>query len=244
MTMAMGEFAEAATTGSRPGELALALQEPFTVAVRLRANRQVAADAASFRAHVKTLLTSADRDARARGYPADTVKLAIYAYIAFLDETVLNSSQPMFSEWARQPLQEEVFGEHMAGENFFHYVGDLLGRQDSAELADILEIYQLCLLLGYRGKYSTDPGSLQGLVLSVQQKITRIRGTRPGFPSAWLLPANEVVAPSADPWARRLGLIAGVTAGVALVLFVLFKILLTLNANGVRDLAASLVGAG
>ena len=34
----------------RRGQLAMALQEAFTVAVRLRADRQVAADADSFRA--------------------------------------------------------------------------------------------------------------------------------------------------------------------------------------------------
>jgi type VI secretion system protein ImpK len=241
MTTAMPQ-AEPHATGSRPGELALALQEAFTVAVRLRANRQVAADAASFRSHVKKLLASADRDARGQGYSADTVRLAIYAYIAFLDETVLNSSQPMFSQWARQPLQEEVFGEHMAGENFFRYVGDLLGRQDSAELGDLLEVYQLCMLLGFRGKYSSDPGSLQGLNLSVQQKMARIRGTRSGFPSAWVLPSGEVVQPSADPWVRRLARIAVSTTAIAFLLFVVFKVLLTLNANGIRELATSLLG--
>lgn len=243
MTTAMPQTTGMQASGSRPGELALALQEAFTVAVRLRANRQVAADAVSFRAHAKTLVASADRDARNRGYSPDTVKLAIYAYIAFLDETVLNSSQPMFSEWARQPLQEEVFGEHMAGENFFHYAGDLLGRQDSEELGDLLEVYQLCLLLGFKGRYSGDPASLQGLIQSAQQKIARIRGVRPGFPASWVLPSSEVVHATADPWVRRLGMIAVATAGVALLLFVLFKVLLTLDANGLREVAAGLVGA-
>src|SRR5687767_14449420 len=131
------------TTAATRGELALALQEAFTVAVRLRAGRQVAADAASFRVHVKQLLASADQRARAAGYDGDTVKLAVYAYIALLDESVLNSAQPMFAEWSRQPLQEEVFGEHMAGENFFRTVQELLARQDSEAVADLLEVYQL-----------------------------------------------------------------------------------------------------
>jgi hypothetical protein len=48
---------------------------------------------------------------------------------------------------------------------------------------------------------------------------------------------------TADPWVRRLGLIAVATAGVALLLFVLFKVLLTLDANGLREVAAGLVGA-
>src|SRR5690606_3296362 len=93
----------AAAEHARRGQLALALQEPFTVAIRLRANRQVAADADSFRAHIKQLLNAADREARRLGYDGEYVRLAVYAYIAFLDESVLNSEQPMFAAWPRQP---------------------------------------------------------------------------------------------------------------------------------------------
>jgi type VI secretion system protein ImpK len=230
---------------TRPGDLAVALQEAFTVAVRLRTNRQVAADAASFRTHVKSLLGAADREARARGFDAESVKLAVYAYIAFLDETVLNSTQAMFADWTRQPLQEEIFGEHVAGENFFRFLGDLLGRQDSAPLADLLEVYQLCLLLGFRGKYgASDPSSLQGLMLSVQQKIQRIRGTRAGFPPTWRLPQDEVVELSADPWMRRLGFFAGAAFVLAAALFATFKLLLVSNASGLRDAVARLMSGG
>jgi len=228
---------------ARLGDLALSLQEAFTVAVRLRANRQVAADANSFRAQVKGLLAGADRDARAHGYDPDFVRLAVYAYIAFLDETVLNSTQAMFSEWSRQPLQEEVFGEHMAGENFFRYLGDLVSRQDSTELADLLEVYLLCLLLGFRGKYAAgDPASLHGLTTSVQTKIQRIRGMRTTLPETWLLPQNEVVAAAADPWVRRLRTIAVATLGVALLLYILYSVLLGSTVGGIRDAVTQLIG--
>ena len=70
----------------RRGQLALALQETLTATVRLRANRQVATDANAFRASVKQMLAAADQQARQLGYPADDVRLAIYAAVAFLDE--------------------------------------------------------------------------------------------------------------------------------------------------------------
>lgn len=243
MNSATMQFAKpVAADPSRMGDLALALQEAFTVAVRLRANRQVAADASSFRMQVKSLLSGADRDARARNYDPEYVKLAVYAYIAFLDETVLNSTQAMFSEWTRQPLQEEVFGEHMAGENFFRYLTDLLGRQDSAELADLLEVYLLCLLLGFRGKYAAgDPANLQGLTISLQQKIQRIRGPQ-GLPRSWVLPQNEVVAAAADPWVRRLRNIALVTLLVAGAAYLLYRMWLGSMAGEIRTVAAQLIG--
>ena len=77
------------------GELAFALQEAFTVVVRLRTGRQGTADVQAFRAHVKQLLAAADQRARSTGYSGETVKLAVYAFIALLDESVLGSSQPM-----------------------------------------------------------------------------------------------------------------------------------------------------
>jgi type VI secretion system protein ImpK len=225
------------TTATTRGELAFALQEAFTVAVRLRAGRQGAADAVSFRSHVKQLLAAADQRARAAGYDGDTVKLAVYAYIALLDETVLNSSQPMFAEWSRQPLQEEVFGEHMAGENFFRTVQELLARQDSEAVADLLEVYQLCLLLGFHGRYGFgDPAAVHGVIGAVQAKLQRVRGAAPAdLVPDWQLPTQETVVLGRDPWARRLSLITGGALVFAVVLYVLYRLLL---ASGVTELRA------
>ena len=225
---------------SRPGGLAQALQEAFTVTVRLRTGRQVAADGHSFRTHVKGLLATADREARARGFAPDSVKRSIYAFVAFLDESVLNSAQPMFSDWASQPLQEEIFGDHMAGETFFRHVRDLLGQQDSPEVADTLEVHHLCLLLGFRGRFgSSDRGELASVIQEIDGKIRRIRGGVPPFAPSWR-PTDEEVAPPDDPWIRRMGLSALVVASAAVALFVLYALLLR---GSVGELA-SLTTAG
>jgi type VI secretion system protein ImpK len=230
----------AAEQPSRRGELALALQEAFTVAVRLRAGRQVAADAVSFRAHVKQVLAASDQRSRAVGYDGETVKLAVYAFIALLDESVLNSANPIFAEWSRQPLQEEVFGEHMAGENFFRTVQDLLARQDSEALADLLEVYQLCLLVGFHGRYGSDAGGLHAVNAAIAAKIARIRSGAPGTAELapdWRLPATEQLTRGRDPWARRLTLITAVSLGVVVVLFLLYQLLLRSGVNELRALA-------
>jgi type VI secretion system protein ImpK len=166
------------------------------------------------------------------------VKLAVYAYIALLDESVLTSSHPMFAEWSRQPLQEEVFGEHMAGENFFRNVQDLLGRQDSEAVADLLEVYQLCLLLGFHGRYGhADPAGINAVTARVQDKIRRIRGPAPvELVPDWQLPAHEDVVLGRDPWARRLSIAAAATFGLALVLYVLYRVLLGSGLAELRSL--------
>jgi type VI secretion system protein ImpK len=209
---------------SRRGQLALVFQEVFTAIARLRCNRQVAADAESFRAHVKQLLSTADRDARRLGYSGDDVALALYAVIAFLDESVLNSTQAMFASWPSRPLQEEIFGGHMGGEIFFQHLRQLLGRQESEDLADLLEVFQLCLLLGFQGRYTSERGDLRAMSAMTDDKIRRIRGGFGELASAWAPPAGEKVARSRDPWVRWLAAMAVISLLVAGLLFGLFRV--------------------
>lgn len=220
------------------GRLALAFQEAFTVAVRLRSDRQVATDSASFRRRVKQLLLRADREARSAGYEPGLVRLAVYAYVAFLDESVLNSASPMFADWPRKPLQEEVFGDHRAGETFFENLRRLLGRPDSRELADLLEVYLLCLLLGFRGRFgSGEGGELHALVSKVRDRLRRIRGVPGDLSPSWALPEGEEAPAIRDPWVRRLGLAAAACFALALVLFGLFTLLLGPEVDQARALA-------
>ena len=233
----------ARSTVSRSGALAIAFQEVFTVAIRVRAKRQMAADAESFRTHVKQLLAVADREARQGGYEAEYVKLAVYAYIALLDESVLNSNQPMFASWPRQSLQEEVFGDHIAGENFFVHLQDLMARQDSQDLADILEVFLLCLLLGFRGRYAVQgEAGTDRLVASVQEKIHRIRGGTGPLSAAWALPSDEVMPTTRDPWLPRLAAIAGGSFVFSVVLYLVYRILLNGRISDLQTLASQLIG--
>lgn len=220
------------------GELAAALQEAFTVAVRLRAGRQVATDSISFRAQIKQLLATADQRARAAGYSGPTVKQAVYAYIALLDESVLSAGNAMFADWSRQPLQEEVFGEHMAGENFFRALQELLGRQDSDEVADLLEVFQLCLLLGFHGRYGGDAMGLRTLEGTVSTKIQRIRGGQPITELApdWQRPQNERVVAGADRWAKRLMIIAGAMLVLTAALYLLYRLVLNSSIGNLQSL--------
>jgi type VI secretion system protein ImpK len=217
----------------RRGRLAIALQEPLTTVARLRSNKQVATDAESFRVRIKEVLALAEQDARAQGYNADDVRFALFAVIAFLDETVLNSGQPMFADWVRRTLQQEVFGVHMAGELFFQYLQQLMERQDSSDLADILEAYSLCLLMGFKGRYSgTQGGDIQGLLRQLAVKIERIRG-KPGELSPHWRPPQSDIGRRRDRWVPRLAIVAAVTVILAVGLFAYFSVSLR---SGIGDL--------
>lgn len=234
----------AAPSGARArrGELAMALQEVFTAAVRLRAHRSRVADAGAFRAQIKHLLAAADREGARAGYDRSSLEMATFASIALIDESVLNSGEPALAGWASQSLQEEVFGDHMAGETFFTRLDELLGRQDSEETADVLEVFILCLLLGFRGRYAVaDRGSLDARLRAAREKVARVRGPRGALSPAWTLPVDEAVPAARDPWVRRLWLAALALAVLAVVLYVAA----TLNLSSwVREIARLAGGPG
>jgi len=221
---------------TRTENLALNFQEVLTAIVRLRANRQAVSDAESFRHQMREALRLAAGEAQRGGYQTDDIKLAAFAAVALLDESILNSRNPLFADWPRRPLQEEMFGTHVAGQTFFEYVQQLLSRTDSPEVADVLEVYYLCLLLGYRGRYSVGgAGELQATRDQIGFKIRRIRGSFPGLSPEWALPSDPPRSQGSDPWVKRLTWAAIGCAALAVLLFAVFKLTLS---SGVSDLHA------
>lgn len=198
----------------------------LTAVVRLRANRQATDDAAAFRAQVKQLLSAAHEDARRAGYQSHDVKLALYGVVVFLDESVLSSQHPAFGGWPLKPLQEEVFGGHTGGEQFFDNLRELLARQDSEDLADVLEVYQLCLLLGFQGRHGGSRDDLRRWMTAIAEKMGRIRGGAPVISPEAAPPEGETIPVPVDPWMRRLRYAALGGLGLAVVLFILFRFIL------------------
>jgi type VI secretion system protein ImpK len=223
----------------RRDNLALVFQNLLTVIVRLRANRQVINDGQAFRAQMQSALRAAEKEGISKLYPPEDVRLATFAIVAFLDESILNSTNPAFSDWPRMPLQEEMFGHHRAGEVFFENIDRLLSRGDSHSAADLLEIYSLCILLGYKGKYGLgDLDSVRPVLDAIAEKIRRVRGPLQGLSPAWAVPEGNIQPTQGDPWIRRLavGALAGVF--ISLLFFVLFWFLLSSDANRIRGLAS------
>jgi type VI secretion system protein ImpK len=223
--------------GFRRENLALHFQEPITAIVRLRAGRQPVSDPQWFRKQLRDALQAATEQSRNAGYNSDDVKSAAFAVVAFLDESILNSNNPVFTDWSRKTLQEELFGTHLAGEIFFTNVDRLLSRPDSNELADLLEVYQLAILLGFGGRYSLgNQGELHAILSRIAGRIDRIRGPLPKLSPHGLL-ERERVPQRSDAWTKRLTVAAIVCAILLLVSFAGFKFALSSQAEALQPTA-------
>jgi type VI secretion system protein ImpK len=171
------------STEKVPGEsprsaenLGLLYQGLLTSVVRLQSGRQHITDGESFRKRTKSTIAEIERVAVAAGYEPVDVSDAHFAVVAFLDEVILNSSDPVRVDWERRMLQEELFGKTDAGVVFFDKLAGLQSRRDATRLADILEVFLLCLLLGFQGRYAGSRSGLESVTAGLERRINDIRG--------------------------------------------------------------------
>ena len=116
-----------------------------------------------------------ERLAYERHINADMIKDTKYAMVAFIDEVILNSKWPHRSEWMVEPLQLRYFGEHLAGEGFFERLKQL--RQAGERNVDVLELYYVCLQLGFEGMYKLNGyEQLMSLHVDLRSQLENYRG--------------------------------------------------------------------
>lgn len=227
---------------ARVASLSSVFQDAFVVTLRVRSRVQQVADAGEFRKEIRGILRRATEAARMLGYRSESVQMAVFATVAFLDESVLNLGDAVFADWSRRPLQEELFGGHLAGETFYRNMQTYLHQHDSAEVADVLEVHCLCLLLGYRGRYAFgEAGDVRVAVRQAKTMIDRIRGeaelARRTPPPA--LPPQPV-----DHWGRRLLRGAGALLLLVVVLYAIYAVLLSIGVGSVRAQGAACAISG
>ena len=118
----------------------------------LRIKSGIVAPSTELRRQVAALLAKFEERAGRFRHPDRITKLAKFALAAFVDETVLTNDFPLKDEWEKYPLQLEYFGEQLAGVKFFERLEAMLKQIEAA--VDAVEVYYVCLLLGFKGKYA------------------------------------------------------------------------------------------
>jgi type VI secretion system protein ImpK len=144
-------------------------------------------DAEVFRDRLKQFLTQFERGAGKLGASADDIYACKYAFCATLDEAILTSGFKARDSWQRLPLQMQLFGEQLAGEQFFQHLETL--RQQGLPRLQVLEVFQMCLLLGFQGKYLIEGSEKLGfLTARLGDEIARMKGHSVAFAPHWAAP--------------------------------------------------------
>jgi type VI secretion system protein ImpK len=127
-----------------------------------------------------------DRCRRASVPDAD-VLAARYALCTVLDEAVLNTPWGAQSGWAGQSLLVTFHREAQGGEKFFQILDRLLG--ESQRYLALLELWYVCLSLGFEGRYRVDDrgaARLADVRRDLYLRIEQLRGaTEPALSPHW-----------------------------------------------------------
>ena len=203
----------------------------LTLAAAVQAERQVAdpqgllrsasAEGKAFEKQLNELGLSAEDNARAR-----------YATLATLDDIVQNLPGGATSDWARQSLVVQSFGQAFGGDQFWTILDNMLARP--AAYRDLLELYQACLAVGFQGRYRTLPDAQAQLHAKMNQVSTALSEIR-ARPETDLVPQWQGVPTPVRKvgWGTRF--IAAAAATLAVLLLVFFGMKLWLDS---RDEAA------
>ena len=159
--------------------LADLLYEGFYMVFLLK-NNKTPRDAREFSDSVTAFLGDFERQAKKQDFAPEDIFDAKYAFCATVDEAILSSRLSIRHDGERRPLQLSLFGDQLAGEYFFDKLG--AARDAGARRIQALEVFHMCLLLGFRGKYLLEgPEKLAYLTARLGEQIAHIKGRKASF---------------------------------------------------------------
>jgi type VI secretion system protein ImpK len=117
-------------------------------------------------------LTQFEKNCAVIGLAPENIKSVKYALVAILDETVLSIPGEARNFWITNPMQLEIFGDSIAGEEFYNKLNGLLEKPDKN--SDVLAVFYLCLSLGFQGKYLIgDPEERETIITSLARTLVK-----------------------------------------------------------------------
>jgi len=192
--------------------------------LKLKANLLVPSD--DLRRWYDRQLREIDERGAHLGYSQRYLESAKFALAAIIDETALAADFPLRDEWEKYPLQLEYFREQLAGEKFFRKLNDLLPEVASDDrVADVVELYYACLLMGFRGEYMIlGEDQLRILIRNVEEHLRRAGRLRAGALGPHGQIADQpMAAPERSGLPRYVKLWGGVSLAVVALLYIILK---------------------
>ena len=204
----------------------------FDLILRLKAG--IVAPSNELRPQIAAMLLDFEKRAERYRFNHKIVQVAKFALASFVDETVLTNNFPLRDEWEKYPLQLEYFGEQLAGNKFFEKLSAMIKQIE--QTADAVEIYYVCMLLGFKGRYGVyEKEKLLAIMQSTANALVKIGKIKPVELSPnWL--ANDQPKP---PEQRGMPVWAKISAfsglGLALIVYLTMFLMSANFLKGVID---------
>lgn len=122
--------------------------------------------------------------------PKETIDAARYVFCAFIDEIILNqqlgenAQWKTDEDWSQHCLINIFYHETWGGEKFFTLLDQFMHEPEKH--IDLLEIFALCLTLGFEGKYRIMMHGTDRLALLREKLILTIKKSRKEMPSIFV----------------------------------------------------------
>jgi len=180
----------------------------------------------ALRATCRGMFNEMGRRSYESNIPPEDIRDAQYAIAALLDEQILRGQWPGRAEWNANLLQFIYFQENTAGEGFFRRLDALRAEPHRAH---VLQIYFLCLAMGFQGRYQMMGG--EGLANVLEQTAAVLDR---------FVPSSDVMSPHGEPpdlgrnlLTRDMPLIRvgiGVVA-LSIIVFIALKVIVGVSAS-------------
>jgi type VI secretion system protein ImpK len=152
-----------------------ATKDCFDAAIQLRGSDSAAVPPPETLHHrLRGVVDELLRRAAVLGFSHQDAQDMAYAMVALIDEVVLGRPEEYRQFWSSNPLQLHYFNENVAGDGFFARLNTV--RKDPHR-AEVLQVYYLCMLFGFQGRYRIRGGELELMTLidTVQKDLERAR---------------------------------------------------------------------
>lgn len=206
-------------------------EEAFLLVLQLRAADEYG-EPSLLRERIHQMLDKLERKAKKAGINLEEIQSAKFAIAAFLDETLLTSQWSQKDFWLGKTLGFELFNRMDAGEEFFKRLEEL--RRRSASNIDLLEVYYLCLALGFKGKYLIyEQEKLRFIIDDIYNEMKAVRHSSPTL----LSPRGDrreqitdVVRKEVPAWIIAVG-----AAAIGFIFYIIMLLVSASEANRVID---------
>lgn len=147
----------------------------FIIVINMREQSELGTPA-TLRKLLKHYVDNFITNCQALHIDSTTTDAVAYALVAIIDETVLSVPGPCSQFWLSRPLQYEYYGSSLAGEKFYAELDNLLKEPET--LYDALEVYFLCLTLGFEGKYLDKDEEREKIIYRCAKTLLQIKKNR------------------------------------------------------------------